>query len=32
MKIVMTMRNDDTSGTDGQGGDELLDFIKGRRS
>lgn len=34
MKIVMKMRNDDDgSGTDGGGstGDELMDFLKGRR-
>jgi hypothetical protein len=33
MKIVMTMRDDD-SGTDGGGGtgDELMDFLKGRRT
>lgn len=35
MKIVTTMRNDDEdSGTDGGGstGDELMDFLRGRRS
>ena len=35
MKIVMKMRNDDDgSGTDGGGstGDELMDFLRGRRS
>lgn len=33
MKIITTMRNgDDDSGTGGQGtGDELLDFLRGRR-
>lgn len=34
MKIVTTMRNDDeASGTDGEGstGDELMDFLRGRR-
>lgn len=32
MKIVTTMRNDDESGTGGDGtGDELMDFLRGRR-
>lgn len=32
MKIVTTMRNDDDATTDGGGtGDELLDFLKGRK-
>lgn len=34
MKIVTTMRNDDDPGTGGEGGtgDELMNFLKGRRS
>lgn len=34
MRIVMKMRNEDGSGTDGGGstGDELMDFLRGRRS
>jgi hypothetical protein len=33
MKIVTTMRDDEDSGTDGGGstGDELMDFLRGRR-
>lgn len=32
MKIVTTMRNDEDSGGDGDGtGDELMDFLRGRR-
>ena len=33
MKIVTTMRSDDEGGTGGDGsGDELMEFLKGRRS
>lgn len=34
MKIVMTMRNDDDPGADSSGGtgDELMDFLRGRRN
>ena len=34
MKIVTTMRSDDDTDTDGSGGsgDELMDFLRGRRS
>lgn len=34
MKIVTTMRNDDGDGSSGDGstGDELVDFLRGRRS
>ena len=31
MKIITTMRNDDDDNSDGGTGDELMDFLKGRR-